>query len=64
MSSRAKFRNNSFVRRTVSSKNVKSTFLSSEQLPDDFSETVFYGNQVNYDIPLCVEFYDRRSNSL
>ena len=52
------------VRCILFSKNVKRTFLSLEPLPDDFSKTLFYGNQVSYVIPLSVEFHDRRLNSL
>ena len=41
MSSWAKFQNNLFVTHTVSSENLKMTFLSSEALPDEFSEILF-----------------------
>ena len=64
MSSRAKFQTNSFVRYIVCSKNVKRTFLSPKPLPDDFSKILFYGNQVSQGTSLCVEFHDRRPNSL
>ena len=46
MSSSAKFQNNLFVRQIVSRKNVRRTFLSSEQL-HDFSKILFYGDIVN-----------------
>ena len=39
-------------------------FLSSEPLPDDFAIILFSGNQVSHGTSLCIEFHDRRPNSL
>ena len=64
MSSHRKFQNYSFVRHIVSSKNIKSTFLTSEPFPDDFSKVLFCSNQVNNGAFLCVEFHICQLNSL
>ena len=48
----------------VSSKNIKRTFLSSEQLPDVYSKNLFYGNKVSYDTSLSGEFHDCQPISL
>ena len=61
MSPCAKFQHDSFVRRIVSSKNAKRMFLSSEPPPDNFSKVLFYSDMVSN---LCVQFHDRRMNSL
>ena len=64
MSSCAKFQHDSFVRRIVSSKNAKRMFLSSEPPPDNFSKVLFYSDMVSNGSYLCVQFHDRRMNSL
>ena len=60
MHSYAKFQDDSFVRRIVSGKNVKRTFLSLELFPDDFSKILFYSDMVTNGINLGVEFHNRR----
>ena len=64
MSPCAKFQKNSFIKSIVSRKNVKRTFLLPELLPDDFSKIIFHGEIINNGTFLCVEFHDRRPNSL
>ena len=64
MSLCAKFQNDSLIKRIISSKDVKRTFLLSEPFPYDFSKILFYGDMVNNDIYLCVEFHGRRPSSL
>ena len=64
MSSCAKFQKDSFIRSIVSRKNVKRTFLPPEPLPDDFSKFLYHGDIVSNGTNLCVEFHDRRPNSL
>ena len=58
-----KFQKYSFIKSTVSRKNVKRTFLSPEPFPDDFSKTLFYGDMVNNSICLCVEFHGLQLSS-
>ena len=64
VSSCAMFQNDSSVRHTVASKNIKRTFVSSEPLRDDFTKILLYGNQVINSTLHRVEFYGRGPNSL
>ena len=64
MNSHGNFQNSSLIRYSVSNKNVKSKFLSSEPLLNDFSKILFYGNKVSHGTTLYIEFHDRRQNGL
>ena len=48
--------NNSFVRHMVCSKNGTRTFLSSEQLPNDFSKILFYRSRLTMVPPSFLRF--------